>query len=92
MSLPRLVTSVDPRSQSFRENYEQLQVLITDFAARMLKTSLGGPEASRERHAERGKLLPRDRVNELLDPARLSLSSRHLRPMACMTMKRLARD
>ena len=68
MSLPRLVTSVDPRSQSFRENYELLQALITDFGARMLKTSLGGPEASRARHEERGKLLPRDRVNELLDP------------------------
>ena len=66
MSLPRLVTSVDPRSHSFRENYELHQDLITDFAARMLKTSLGGPETARARHEERGKLLPRDRVHQLL--------------------------
>ena len=68
MSLPRLVTSVDPRSESFQENYGQLQELIKDFATRMLKTSQGGPEESRARHQARGKLLPRDRVNELLDP------------------------
>ncbi len=32
-----------------------------------VKTSLGGPQASRERHVGRGKLLPRDRVDALLD-------------------------
>ncbi len=32
-----------------------------------VKTSLGGPQASRERHVARGKLLPRDRVDALLD-------------------------
>jgi 3-methylcrotonyl-CoA carboxylase beta subunit len=32
------------------------------------KTALGGPEKHRERHAARGKLLPRERVSRLLDP------------------------
>ena len=35
----------------------------------------GGPEHARERHLARGKLLPRDRVGRLLDPARRSSSS-----------------
>ena len=34
---------------------------------RLALTALGGPEASRRRHVERGKLLPRERVNRLLD-------------------------
>mgnify|MGYP001619512399 CR=1 FL=1 len=34
---------------------------------RLAQTALGGPEASRERHLARGKLLPRDRVARLLD-------------------------
>jgi 3-methylcrotonyl-CoA carboxylase beta subunit len=34
----------------------------------MARAALGGPEPVRTRHQERGKLLPRDRVNQLLDP------------------------
>ncbi|UYO95668.1 methylcrotonoyl-CoA carboxylase [Microbacterium sp. M28] len=34
---------------------------------RLAEAALGGPEASRRRHVERGKLLPRDRVARLLD-------------------------
>ncbi|GAB3599093.1 carboxyl transferase domain-containing protein [Microbacterium tumbae] len=34
---------------------------------RLAEVALGGPEASRRRHVERGKLLPRDRVTRLLD-------------------------
>ena len=37
--------------------------------SRRAKAAEGGPAKSRERHASRGKLLPRDRVNALLDPA-----------------------
>lgn len=42
--------------------------LTRDLSARLARAALGGSEKSRERHVARGKLLPRDRVNELLDP------------------------
>ncbi|QIS15918.1 carboxyl transferase domain-containing protein [Nocardia arthritidis] len=42
--------------------------LVGDLRARLAAAALGGPAKSRERHVARGKLLPRERVDELLDP------------------------
>ena len=41
--------------------------LIDDLRARRAEAAAGGPEASRRRHLERGKMLARDRVDALLD-------------------------
>jgi 3-methylcrotonyl-CoA carboxylase beta subunit len=45
------------------------RALVDDLRARLATAALGGPERSRARHVERGKLLPRDRVDALLDPS-----------------------
>ena len=42
--------------------------LVAELRDRLAVAALGGPERSRERHVARGKLLPRDRVDTLLDP------------------------
>ncbi|WP_456307263.1 carboxyl transferase domain-containing protein [Paeniroseomonas aquatica] len=42
--------------------------LLARLAEHSARTALGGPEASRQRHLSRGKLLPRERVERLLDP------------------------
>jgi 3-methylcrotonyl-CoA carboxylase beta subunit len=42
--------------------------LAEELRARVAAAALGGPEASRDRHKARGKLLPRERVERLLDP------------------------
>ena len=42
--------------------------LVAELRQRLSVAALGGPERSRERHVSRGKLLPRDRVDTLLDP------------------------
>jgi len=47
---------------------EQHLALVADLKDRLAVAALGGSERSRERHVGRGKLLPRDRVNGLLDP------------------------
>ena len=44
------------------------QKLIDELRERVAQTALGGSERSRQRHIDRGKLLPRDRVEQLLDP------------------------
>ncbi len=64
-----LMTSrVDASSDEFARNVAAHTALVDDLRAEMARAALGGPEASRRRHVERGKLLPRDRVDALLDP------------------------
>ncbi len=64
----RLGTAVDPRSDAFTRNAEAQRCLVDELDARLAAAALGGPERSRIRHVERGKLLPRERVDALLDP------------------------
>jgi 3-methylcrotonyl-CoA carboxylase beta subunit len=45
------------------------RALVADLREKLATAALGGPERSRARHVERGKLLPRDRVDQLLDPS-----------------------
>jgi 3-methylcrotonyl-CoA carboxylase beta subunit len=49
-------------------NAEAWAALVSEYRARRAEAALGGPERARERHLSRGKLLPRRRVAELLDP------------------------
>jgi 3-methylcrotonyl-CoA carboxylase beta subunit len=49
-------------------NAEAWAALVAEYRARRAEAALGGPERARERHLARGKLLPRRRVAELLDP------------------------
>ncbi len=62
-----LTSSVDPASAGFGANDAAHRALVADLEHRLAAAALGGPERSRERHLARGKLLPRDRVDELLD-------------------------
>ncbi len=64
----RLTTKLDPASESFRANAALNARLAQQLRERQAEAVLGGPEASRSRHVSRGKLLPRQRVERLLDP------------------------
>ncbi|GAA4699661.1 carboxyl transferase domain-containing protein [Pseudonocardia yuanmonensis] len=63
-----LGTKVDPGAEQFARNAESHRSLVADLNAQLATARLGGPERSRQRHVERGKLLPRDRVDSLVDP------------------------
>jgi 3-methylcrotonyl-CoA carboxylase beta subunit len=63
-----LPTYVDPRSAEFQSNAEAMRALLDEFHARQAKVRQGGSARARQRHIERGKLLPRERVELLLDP------------------------
>jgi 3-methylcrotonyl-CoA carboxylase beta subunit len=65
--MPRLVSALDPASDAFRRNREVNLALAATLRAKVAAAALGGPPAARERHASRGKLLPRQRVERLLD-------------------------
>src|SRR5450432_4140007 len=62
-----LKSRIDARSEEFRSNAAFLQSQVDDLRARAAEIALGGDAKSRERHAARGKLLPRERVDGLLD-------------------------
>ncbi len=64
----RLTSDLDPRSDQFRANADVMAALVADLRAKAAKIAEGGGEASRKRHVSRGKLLPRERVETLLDP------------------------
>jgi len=63
-----LESGVDPRSPAFGANRDRMAGLVHQLRRTVDKVRLGGGEASRQRHAGRGKLLPRDRVRMLIDP------------------------
>src|SRR5207245_3672999 len=45
-----------------------MRALVEELETRRAEAAEGGPKPARERHLERGKLLPRDRVMHLIDP------------------------
>ena len=64
----QLESQLNARSAEFQSNAKAMQALVEDLAAQVAKAAAGGGEAARARHTARGKLLPRDRVQMLLDP------------------------
>ena len=73
----------DTRSSRFAENAAAMRSLVEGLRAELAGATRGGSEASKARHAARGKLLPRDRVDLLLDPGSPFLE---LSPMAAHGM------
>src|SRR6266849_5327862 len=78
-----MTTSFDVASPAANANRETNRALVADLKTRLAKARLGGPERSRERHVAAGKLLPRDRVERLLDPGTAFLE---LSPLAATGM------
>ena len=62
-----LRSRVDPAGEVFKRNVEQHTALVAELREKLAAAGRGGPDLSRERHAARGKLLPRDRVDALVD-------------------------
>ncbi|MFJ6023616.1 carboxyl transferase domain-containing protein [Brevundimonas sp. NPDC092305] len=66
--MPKLTSAIDTSGAAFRALDAHNRALRDELHARVAKAARGGSDASRERHMSRGKLLPRDRVERLLDP------------------------
>jgi 3-methylcrotonyl-CoA carboxylase beta subunit len=63
-----LESRLNVRSDDFKAQAAAMRALVDDLNARLAQIALGGDEAARNRHTARGKLLPRERVEMLLDP------------------------
>ncbi len=65
--MAKIISKINPRSPEFIENAAHMQQQVDDLQQKLDIIKQGGGEKSRQRHLSRGKLLPRDRVNALLD-------------------------
>ncbi len=63
-----LASKADLKSDKAKANQAAWQDLLADLGDETARAALGGNEKSRARHVARGKLLPRERVERLLDP------------------------
>src|SRR6187200_1751452 len=80
MRLPSRLRTSDPE---FRDNQAHMRELVARLRAARERVAAGGPPESRERHTARGKLLPRERVERLLDPGTPFLELSPLAAFGC---------
>ena len=66
--MPALETKLNARSADFQANALAMRKVVDDLKTKVAQAALGGGDAARAKHTARGKLLPRDRVQMLLDP------------------------
>ena len=63
-----LQSRINTRDAAFAANRDAMQAQVDDLRRVVDKIRQGGGARAQERHTSRGKLLPRERLNALLDP------------------------
>jgi 3-methylcrotonyl-CoA carboxylase beta subunit len=81
--MPVLETKLNARSADFQANAAAMRAAVDDLKARIAQAQQGGGDAARAKHTARGKLLPRERVQTLLDPGTPFLE---IAPLAALGM------
>ena len=81
--MPQITPKLNSRSEEFKSNAAAMRALVDDLNAHLARTAEGGGEAARAKHVGRGKLLPRQRVEMLLDPDTPFLE---IAPLAALNM------
>jgi 3-methylcrotonyl-CoA carboxylase beta subunit len=76
-------SKLNPRSADFAANAQAMRTLVDDLRAKLDQIAQGGGDAARAKHTARGKLLPRERVNMLLDSGTPFLE---VAPLAALAM------
>ncbi|PWE16504.1 methylcrotonoyl-CoA carboxylase [Marinicauda salina] len=79
----QLTTALDPESDAFVANARRMGELVDELREKTETAAQGGSERARKKHLDRGKLLPRERVQRLLDPGSAFLE---LSPLAANEM------
>jgi 3-methylcrotonyl-CoA carboxylase beta subunit len=76
-------SKLNPRNADFIANAQAMRAVVLDLQMQLAKAEQGGGKAARAKHTARGKLLPRDRVQMLLDPGTPFLE---IAPLAALAM------
>jgi 3-methylcrotonyl-CoA carboxylase beta subunit len=64
----KIISRINPGSSEFKDNQTTMQSLVAELEKTIAVLALGGGEKARARHLKHGKLLPRERLQQLLDP------------------------
>nr|WP_275975356.1 carboxyl transferase domain-containing protein [Shewanella xiamenensis] len=67
IKVTQLSSRINARSDEFKAKSDDMAALVADLKTKLAKIELGGGPVALERHLARGKLLPRQRVEKLLD-------------------------
>ncbi len=81
--MPALASKLSSRSEDFKANAAAMRALVDDLNSKLARIAQGGGDAARAKHLARGKLLPRERVERLLDPGTPFLE---VAPLAALEM------
>ena len=65
--MPVIQSQLSPASDAFKANAQRMRDLVAEIADKAATVEAGGSEDARARHVSRGKLLPRERLAQLLD-------------------------
>ena len=63
-----IASKINTRGEEYQDNFSHMEEKLADLNAKVEQVKLGGGERSRQRHLDRGKLLPRERIRTLVDP------------------------
>ncbi|MGQ3888788.1 carboxyl transferase domain-containing protein [Legionella sp. CNM-1927-20] len=66
--MPKLISQINPTSNEFKQNAAVMNDLVATLQTIIKDIAQGGDEKARQRHLKHGKLLPRERLQRLLDP------------------------
>ena len=66
--MAKIISQLNPASSEFKANQTTMKALVEQLERVVNKIALGGDEKARARHLKHGKLLPRERLQQLLDP------------------------
>ena len=65
--MPTIISKINTNSEEYKNNFAAMQDLVGNLQHTIAEVSMGGGEKARARHLKHGKLLPRDRLQHLLD-------------------------
>ncbi|HYD16985.1 MAG TPA: carboxyl transferase domain-containing protein [Patescibacteria group bacterium] len=66
--MAQLASQLSSTSQEFQANAAAMEKTVADYKEKLAEIQKGGDETARAKHLARGKMLPRDRVKNLIDP------------------------
>jgi 3-methylcrotonyl-CoA carboxylase beta subunit len=66
--MTKIISQINSASDEFKENQASMQTLLIELQKTIKNIAEGGDKKARERHLKHGKLLPRERLQQLLDP------------------------
>ena len=66
--MPVLESKINPHAPEFKQRQQDMQLAVDDLQQKVATVTHGGGASYRKRHLAKGKMLPRSRIDALLDP------------------------